>query len=258
MNLTTLAYFSPGPWELLLIGGIILLLFGSRLPGAMRSLGRSFVEFKKGVRDEEQNSDPKAVAACVAGLDGFNAWRLDTMSHLDAAIAADPDFATPKLAKAWVLQLARSHAYTGAVRALRDDAARCLAEDSERDGAYLDALDAALAGNGVSTASQTAWALLALMAVGETASPHVQRGIDYLVRTQNEVGEWDDEVYTGTGFPRVFYLRYHGYSRYFPVWALATYARARQGMPTRQDEVIKNGPIDLGPIPVLSPLAAAV
>lgn len=116
----------------------------------------------------------------------------------------------------------------------------------------------ALAGNGLSTASQTAWALLALMAVGETVSPHVQRGIDYLVRTQNEAGEWDDEVYTGTGFPRVFYLRYHGYSRYFPVWALATYARARQGMPTRQDEVIKSGPIDLGPIPVLSPLAAAV
>jgi len=104
----------------------------------------------------------------------------------------------------------------------------------------------------VSTASQTAWALLALMAVGAVGSPQVQRGIDYLQRTQNELGEWDEEEYTGTGFPRVFYLRYHGYSRYFPVWALATYARARQGLPTRQVEVINEGPIDLGPIPVLA------
>ncbi len=112
--------------------------------------------------------------------------------------------------------------------------------------------DAALTGHGVSTASQTAWALLALMAVGAVGSPQVQRGIDYLQRTQNELGEWDEEEYTGTGFPRVFYLRYHGYSRYFPVWALATYARARQGLPTRQVEVINEGPIDLGPIPVLA------
>jgi squalene-hopene/tetraprenyl-beta-curcumene cyclase len=118
--------------------------------------------------------------------------------------------------------------------------------------------DRVLSGHGVSTASQTAWALLGLMAVGEIASPHVQRGVDFLVRTQNAAGEWDEEEYTGTGFPRVFYLRYHGYSRYFPVWALATYARARAGVPTRQVEVIEAGPIDLGPIPVLAPLAAAV
>jgi squalene-hopene/tetraprenyl-beta-curcumene cyclase len=112
--------------------------------------------------------------------------------------------------------------------------------------------DRRLTGHGVSSASQTAWALLGLMAVGATDSPQVQRGIDFLVRTQNTQGEWDEEVYTGTGFPRVFYLRYHGYSRYFPVWALATYLRARQGLPTRQAEVISAGPIDLGPIPVLA------
>ncbi len=111
--------------------------------------------------------------------------------------------------------------------------------------------DRALSG-GVSTASQTAWALLGLMAVGEAASPHVQRGVDYLVRTQNADGEWDEEEYTGTGFPRVFYLRYHGYRRYFPVWALAQYARARQGLPTRQDELITEGPIELGPMPMMS------
>lgn len=112
--------------------------------------------------------------------------------------------------------------------------------------------DAALTGHGLSTASQTAWALLALMAVGATGSPQVQRGIDYLLRTQNEDGEWDEEEYTGTGFPRVFYLRYHGYCRYFPVWALASYARAKRGLPTRQAEIIETGPIDLGPVPVLS------
>ena len=112
--------------------------------------------------------------------------------------------------------------------------------------------DAALGGYGVSTASQTAWALLGLMSVGEAASGTVQRGIDYLVRTQNEAGEWDEEEYTGTGFPRVFYLRYHGYCKYFPVWALAMYARARKGLPSRQLEVITEGPIDLGPIPALA------
>jgi len=50
----------------------------------------------------------------------------------------------------------------------------------------------------------------------------------------------------------VFYLRYHGYSRYFPVWALATYARARRGLPTRQAELITEGPIDLGHFPALA------
>ena len=112
--------------------------------------------------------------------------------------------------------------------------------------------DDVLRGKGVSTASQTAWALLALMAVGEAEASHVSRGIEYLIRTQNAAGEWDEELYTGTGFPRVFYLRYHGYSRYFPVWALAMYARFRAGLPTRQVEVMNEGPIDLGPIPILN------
>ncbi|MCZ6772954.1 MAG: squalene--hopene cyclase, partial [Proteobacteria bacterium] len=112
--------------------------------------------------------------------------------------------------------------------------------------------DTGLAGHGVSTASQTAWALIGLMAVGEVNSPQVHRGIEYLLSNQNEAGEWDEEEYTGTGFPRVFYLRYHGYSRYFPLWALAMYARARSGLPTRQIEIIEKGPIDLGLIPVLA------
>jgi squalene-hopene/tetraprenyl-beta-curcumene cyclase len=74
-----------------------------------------------------------------------------------------------------------------------------------------------------STASQTAWALLGLMAVGEAKSPEVTRGIDWLMTHQEADGLWGQELYTGGGFPRVFYLRYHGYPRYFPLWALARF-----------------------------------
>jgi squalene-hopene/tetraprenyl-beta-curcumene cyclase len=73
------------------------------------------------------------------------------------------------------------------------------------------------------TASQTAWALLALMAAGEVGHPAVARGVEYLKSTQTEKGLWDEQRYTATGFPRVFYLRYHGYSKFFPLWALARY-----------------------------------
>ncbi len=80
-----------------------------------------------------------------------------------------------------------------------------------------------------STASQTAWALLGLMAAGGGASDAVRRGIDYLVRTQGADGYWPEERYTATGFPRVFFLRYHGYSKYFPLWALARYRNLTSG-----------------------------
>ena len=76
-----------------------------------------------------------------------------------------------------------------------------------------------------STASQTAWALLALMAAGEVANPAVARGIAYLLAGQDEGGNWDEPWYTAVGFPRVFYLRYHGYRVFFPLWALARYRR---------------------------------
>jgi squalene-hopene/tetraprenyl-beta-curcumene cyclase len=112
--------------------------------------------------------------------------------------------------------------------------------------------DAVLKGRGVSTPSQTAWAVLGLMAVGEVHSTEVRRGIEYLLSQQNERGEWNEEEYTGTGFPRVFYLRYHGYAKYFPLWALGNYARMRRGLPTRQEEVLRSGPIDLGPFPALT------
>jgi squalene-hopene/tetraprenyl-beta-curcumene cyclase len=80
-----------------------------------------------------------------------------------------------------------------------------------------------------STASQTAWALLALMAAGQVDHPAVARGIHYLQQTQGKDGLWPQEHYTGGGFPRVFYLRYHGYPKFFPLWAVARYRNLKAG-----------------------------
>jgi squalene-hopene/tetraprenyl-beta-curcumene cyclase len=85
--------------------------------------------------------------------------------------------------------------------------------------------DPNLRGQGDSTASQTAWAIMGLLAVGDTRSECVARGIAYLLRTQNKDGSWDEPFFTGTGFPRVFYLKYHLYREYFPLLALTTYSK---------------------------------
>ena len=78
-----------------------------------------------------------------------------------------------------------------------------------------------------STSFQTAWALLGLIAAGQSDSPEVLRGVQYLLRTQQPDGLWKDDSFTAPGFPRVFYLRYNGYTKYFPLWALARYRNAR-------------------------------
>ena len=80
-----------------------------------------------------------------------------------------------------------------------------------------------------STASQTAWALLGLMAAGEVESAAVRRGVRYLEAAPRAGAKWHEPHYTGIGFPRVFYLNYHGYSAYFPLWALARYRNLRGG-----------------------------
>ena len=85
--------------------------------------------------------------------------------------------------------------------------------------------DAATKGVGPSTPSQTAWAILGLLAAGDTRSESVARGIAYLLRTQKKDGSWKESQYTGTGFPRVFYLAYHLYRIYFPLMALTAYAK---------------------------------
>jgi squalene-hopene/tetraprenyl-beta-curcumene cyclase len=74
-----------------------------------------------------------------------------------------------------------------------------------------------------STPYQTAWALLGLLAAGEARTEAVRRGAEFLMRTQQADGLWSDLSFTAPGFPRVFYLRYHGYSAYFPLWALCAY-----------------------------------
>ena len=88
-----------------------------------------------------------------------------------------------------------------------------------------------------STPSHTAWALLGLMAAGEVASEAVIRGIDYLGRAPRHGAKWDEELYNAVGFPRVFYLHYHGYSAYFPLWALARY----QNLMARNDRRVAWG-----------------
>ena len=80
-----------------------------------------------------------------------------------------------------------------------------------------------------SVASQTAWALLGLMAAGRTDHPAVAQGIAWLQAQQTDEGIWPEEYYTGGGFPRVFYLRYHGYAKFFPLWALARYRNLKRG-----------------------------
>jgi squalene-hopene/tetraprenyl-beta-curcumene cyclase len=78
-----------------------------------------------------------------------------------------------------------------------------------------------------SVASQTAWAVLGLMAAGQVEHPAVERGITWLQKEQQNQGLWREDAYTGGGFPRVFYLRYHGYAKFFPLWALARYRNLR-------------------------------
>ena len=86
--------------------------------------------------------------------------------------------------------------------------------------------DQSLAGQGKrSTSFQTAWAVLGLMAAGEAQSPAVRNGVNHIQHTQLQNGLWFDEEFTAPGFPKVFYLKYHGYSDYFPLWALARYRK---------------------------------
>jgi squalene-hopene/tetraprenyl-beta-curcumene cyclase len=88
--------------------------------------------------------------------------------------------------------------------------------------------DPSLKGQGTPTASQTGWAVLGLLSAGRAWSESVRRGVQYLIDTQNADGTWDEAEFTGTGFPRVFYLRYHLYRVDFPLMALARYKQATQ------------------------------
>jgi squalene-hopene/tetraprenyl-beta-curcumene cyclase len=81
----------------------------------------------------------------------------------------------------------------------------------------------ALKGKGASTASQTAWGLIGLLAASDSGDPAIARAVDHLVEQQESNGSWSENEFTGTGFPCVFYLKYHLYRNYFPLYALARY-----------------------------------
>jgi squalene-hopene/tetraprenyl-beta-curcumene cyclase len=85
-------------------------------------------------------------------------------------------------------------------------------------------------GIGESTASQTAWAMMGICACRDLDRPSIQRGLRYLLGSQKPDGSWDEEQITGTGFPRVFYLKYDMYRQNFPLLALATYVNYRSGV----------------------------
>ncbi|MFZ5556199.1 MAG: squalene--hopene cyclase [Pseudomonadota bacterium] len=111
-------------------------------------------------------------------------------------------------------------------RAALARAAQWLKSVQRADGGWGETNDSyaepALAGRHArSTAFQTAWALLALASAGEARSAEFGRGVDFLLARQRGDGLWHDPEFTSPGFPRVFYLKYHGYSAYFPLWALA-------------------------------------
>jgi squalene-hopene/tetraprenyl-beta-curcumene cyclase len=109
-------------------------------------------------------------------------------------------------------------------------AVRWLREAQNADGGWGETCvsydDPTAAGQGPSTPSQTAWALLGLLAAGEAESPEVRAGVEYLIGTQLADGTWCEGPFTGTGFPRVFYLKYHMYPVYFPLMALGRYLKA--------------------------------
>jgi len=90
--------------------------------------------------------------------------------------------------------------------------------------------DSSLKGQGVSTPSQTAWGLIALLAASDQDDPAVGRAVKHLLEQQNADGSWDEEQFTGTGFPGVFYLKYHLYRNYFSLYALSRYRNLHQSV----------------------------
>jgi squalene-hopene/tetraprenyl-beta-curcumene cyclase len=105
--------------------------------------------------------------------------------------------------------------------------------------------DPDLKARGHSTASQTAWALIGLLAAGETSEPAVKQAVGYLLDQQRENGTWAEATFTGTGFPRVFYLKYHLYRNVFPLYALARYRNVLYG--SSEFEALRFSPEEFPP-----------
>ena len=134
----------------------------------------------------------------------------------------------------WSVLTAFAHAGIGPDDPAVRRAVSWLVARQNADGGWGESNDGYVPGRSAerapSTPHQSAWAVLALISAGEVASETVRRGVGYLLHTQQADGLWDDPSFTAPGFPRVFYLRYHGYCAYFPLWALAAYrSRVRVG-----------------------------
>ncbi|HLZ99389.1 MAG TPA: squalene--hopene cyclase [Steroidobacteraceae bacterium] len=134
----------------------------------------------------------------------------------------------------WSVLTALAQAGIGADDPMVGRAVEWLKDQQNADGGWGESNDT-YARPFVKTAStpyQTAWAVLALMAAGQIGSEAVRLGVGHLLRTQRSDGLWSDATFTAPGFPRVFYLKYHGYSAYFPLWALALYRTLTRRGPT--------------------------
>ncbi len=111
-------------------------------------------------------------------------------------------------------------------------AVRWLRSVQKPDGSFGESLrsyhEPQTKGEGNSTASQTAWGLIGLLAATETSDPAIQNAVSYLVEQQNADGSWSEDEFTGTGFPCVFYLKYHLYRNSFPLYALARFRNQSQ------------------------------
>jgi len=128
----------------------------------------------------------------------------------------------------WSVLMAFAQVHSGSADPAVARAVEWLKRKQNPDGGWGESNDTYAHGLGASghfpsTAYQSAWALLGLLASGEVRSDAVHRGAEFLMRTQQADGLWSDPSFTAPGFPRVFYLRYHGYSAYFPLWALSVY-----------------------------------
>jgi squalene-hopene/tetraprenyl-beta-curcumene cyclase len=175
--------------------------------------------------------DHPAVARAIAWLraeqepDGswFGRWGTNyiygTWSVLAALNAAGEDLSAPHIRRAVAWLIGRQHADGG----WGESCASYWAERREEVVA--------------STPSQTAWALLALMAAGEAENEAVRQGVVFLQNAPRDGAMWEEDLYNAVGFPRVFYLHYHGYRSYFPLWALARYANLMQ----RNDRHVLHG-----------------
>jgi squalene-hopene/tetraprenyl-beta-curcumene cyclase len=181
------------------VTGRCVALFGRLAPAFEQTLARSLAFLRA-----EQETDGSWFGRWGTNYI-YGAWAV--LSGLELA-GVSPEQPWVKLAVAWLKRMQRQDGGWG-----------------ETNDTYLRPERAGQ--HDTSTAFHTAWAMLGLMAAGEVDSAEVASGAEYLLRAQLPDGLWSDPDFTAPGFPRFFYLKYHGYDKYFPLWALARYRNTR-------------------------------